>query len=109
MKNKGSKYLTGSIIIIFKSWLLEVFHKFQELTGNYIQYPEMNHDGKEHNEVYVYILYIYIFIYIYHWNMLLYSRNQYNTINQLYFNNNKTDTSLGEFIFYSGKSNQINL
>ena len=34
---------------------LEDFHKFQELTGNYIQYPEINHNGKEHKKECIYM------------------------------------------------------
>ena len=42
-------------------------------TGNYIQYPGINHNGKE-------------CIYMYNWITLLYSRNLHNIVNQLYFN-----------------------
>ena len=42
-------------------------------TGNYIQYPMINHDGKEYKKMYIYI---YIYIYIYRTDsLLLYSRN----------------------------------
>ena len=34
-------------------------------TGNYIQYPVRNRNGKEHKKVYKYIFNIYIVIYIY--------------------------------------------
>ena len=42
-------------------------------TGNYIQYPKINHNGKK-------------CVYIYNWITLLYSRNLHNNVNQLYFN-----------------------
>ena len=45
-------------------------------TGNYIQYPEINHNGKGYKKnVYVHIT-----------ESLLYSRNEHNIVNQLYFN-----------------------
>ena len=47
--------------------------------GDYIQYPEINHNGKEYKKEY-------ICIYIYDLTTLLYSRNQHNIVNQLYFN-----------------------
>ena len=33
-------------------------------TGNYIQYPVINHNGKEYEKEYIYV-YIYMFLYIY--------------------------------------------
>ena len=53
-------------------------------TGNYIQYPMINHNGKEYFKmctylcvcVYIYIyIYIYMYTYIYNGIILLYSRN----------------------------------
>ena len=44
---------------------------------NYIQYPRINHNGREYkNNVYICITEI----------TLLYSSNEHNTINQLYLN-----------------------
>ena len=33
-------------------------------TGNYIQYPVINHNGKEYEKEYIYIIYIYIYIHV---------------------------------------------
>ena len=44
-------------------------------TGNYIQYPMINHNGKECEKEYMY-----------NWITLLYSINKHNTGNQLHFN-----------------------
>ena len=49
----------------------------QYSTGNYIQYPVINHNGKEYEKE---------CIYMDNWITLLYSRNWCNIINQLYFN-----------------------
>ena len=49
-------------------------------TGNYIQCPEINHNGKE---------YVKQCVYMYNWITLLYSRNKHNIVNQLYFNKKK--------------------
>ena len=46
-------------------------------TGNYIQYPGINHSGKEYKKEY---------IYVYNGVTLLYSRNYHNIVSQLYFN-----------------------
>ena len=46
-------------------------------TGNYIQYLVINHNGKEYKKE---------CIYVYNWVTLPYSRNEYNIVNQLYFN-----------------------
>ena len=45
-------------------------------TGNYIQYPGINHNGKEHERERTYM---------YNWITLLYS-NQHNIVSQLFFN-----------------------
>ena len=45
-------------------------------TGNHVQCPGINHNGKEYKKE---------CIYMYNWITLLYSRNLYNIINQLYF------------------------
>jgi len=51
-------------------------------TGNYIEYPVIHHNGK-----------IYILKKMYNvCNTLLYSRDWYNVINQLYFNLKKKET-----------------
>ena len=42
-------------------------------TGNYIQYPVINYNGKE-------------CLYVYNWVTLLYSRDWHNTVHQLHFN-----------------------
>ena len=76
-------------------------------TGTYIQYPLINHYGKNMKKkiyIYIYVCYIYIcvcyiyicvcyiYIYIYityiynNWATLLYSRNLHNIVNQLHFN-----------------------
>ena len=41
-------------------------------TGNYIQYPVINHDGKAYEKVYIHT---YTYICIYNWLTLQYSRN----------------------------------
>ena len=46
-------------------------------TGSYIQYPEINHNGKGQGKE---------CIYMYDRITLLYNINQPNTVNQLYFN-----------------------
>ena len=46
-------------------------------TGNYIQYPGINHNGKEYEKE---------CIYEYNWVTLLYYGNEDNIVNQLYFN-----------------------
>ena len=45
-------------------------------TGNYIQYPAINHNGKEYEKECVYM---------YNGITVLYSRNEHNIVNQLYF------------------------
>ena len=45
-------------------------------TGNYIQYPMINHNGKE-------------CIYVYNWVILLYSRDWSNTVSQPHFSGKK--------------------
>ena len=49
-------------------------------TGNCIQYPVINHNGKEYDKE---------CIYMYNWITLLYSRNSHNIVKQLYFNKKK--------------------
>ena len=50
-------------------------------TGNYIQYPVINHNTKE---------YLKNCIYVYNRVTLLYSRDWQNIVNQLYFNKKKS-------------------
>ena len=45
------------------------------ITGNYIQYLMIQHNAKEYIK----------WIYMYNWITMLYSRNEYNMVNQLYF------------------------
>ena len=52
-------------------------------TGNQIQHHVANNNGTEYEKVCVYI---YVCVYVYNWIILLYSRNEYNIINQLYIN-----------------------
>ena len=52
-------------------------------TGNYIQYPVINCNGKEYEKE---------CIYMYNWVTLLYTRNWYNIVNQLYVNLKKEKT-----------------
>ena len=60
-------------------------------TGNYIQYPVINHNGKEYERMYMYV-YIYnwiihyIFIYIYKLNHFASQQKLTQHCNQLYFN-----------------------
>ena len=51
---------------------------------NYMQYPMTNHDGKE------YIKKECVCIYTQNPVTLLYSRNEHNTVHQLYFDKTKT-------------------
>ena len=51
-------------------------------TGNYIQYPMINHNGKEYLKKEC----VCVYIYMYNWITLLYGRNKHNIVNQLYFN-----------------------
>ena len=55
-------------------------------TGNAAQYPIINHNGKEYGKE---------CMHMYNWITLLYSRNEHNILNQLYFNkiNLKEETS----------------
>ena len=55
-------------------------------TGNYIQYPVINHNGKEYKKECVYV---------YNWVTLLYSRDWYNIVKQLFFNIKKESWPLG--------------
>ena len=52
-------------------------------TGNYIQYPVINHNGKEHWKE---------CIHVYYWVTLLYSRDWHKIVCQLYFSKNKIRT-----------------
>ena len=55
-------------------------------TGNYIQYPLLNHNGKEYEKEYIYI-YIYVYIHIYKTESLCCTAAiKHNIVNQLYFN-----------------------
>ena len=47
-------------------------------TGNYIQYPVTNYNGKEYQKT------VCVCVCVYNGIALLYSRNEYNTLNQLY-------------------------
>ena len=59
--------------LLYREWINKVLLCN---TGNYIQYPVINHNGKEYEKnVYTCIT-----------ESLLYSRNQHNVVNQLYFN-----------------------
>ena len=49
-------------------------------TGSYIQYPGINHNGKENEKEYIYIC-----VCVYNWVILLYSRNEH-IVNPLSFN-----------------------
>ena len=46
-------------------------------TENYIEYPMINHNGKEYKKEQTYV---------YNWVTLLYSRDWHNIVNQLYVN-----------------------
>jgi len=56
-------------------------NKILDSTGNYIQYPEIYHNGKEYKKV---------CICVYNWITLLYSRIHNICLSQLYFNNKKS-------------------
>ena len=52
-------------------------------TGNYIQYPEINHNGKEYKKEYIYIC-----VCVYITESLCYTAEiKCNIVSQLYFNN----------------------
>ena len=59
--------------LLYIEWIKENIPQGPTSTGDYIQYPVINHNGKEHIKreckyiyIYIYIkLYIYIYIYIY--------------------------------------------
>ena len=55
--------------LLYTGWINKVLVNG---TGNYIQYPVINHNGKEYEKEFIYI---YICIYMYDWITLLYSRN----------------------------------
>ena len=60
-------------------------------TGNYIQSPGIDHDGKEYKKKNVYM---------FDWVTLLYSRNWHNTVNQLYFNKNKKISAIINWLLF---------
>ena len=81
--NYGSlccSYLPLCLISRYKLLHLEWINNvvLQYSTGKYIQFPGINHNGKNKKEC----------IYEYNWDTLLYSRNWHNIGNQLYFNKN---------------------
>ena len=48
--------------LVYIEWINNKFLLYS--TGNYIQYPVINHNGKEYEKEYIY-MYIYIYVYIY--------------------------------------------
>ena len=77
---------TGSLGLVEANLLhLEwVNHEFLIYrTGSYIQDPVINHNGREDKEKNVSI---HAHTYVYNRVTLLYSRDWYNSVNQLYFN-----------------------
>ena len=65
---------TGSLGLTDANYWVDKQQGSTYSTGNYIQYLEINHNGKDYEKEYIYI-YIYIYIYAYDWITLLYRRN----------------------------------
>ena len=61
-------------MLLYREWINNKVLLYS--TGNYIQYPVINHNGKEYKKEHMYM---------YNWITWLYSRN--NIVNQLYFSN----------------------
>ena len=60
--------------LLYRGWINNQFLLYR--TGNSIQYPVINHNGKEYKKVYIYI-YIYTHTHTDNWITLLYNRNEH--------------------------------
>ena len=45
----------GGLGLADASYYIQIIYKQQGPTGNYIQYPVINHNGKEYDKEYIYI------------------------------------------------------
>ena len=64
-------------VLKYKNMQAAISDKVLYSTGNYIQYPVINRNGKEYKKKEC--------LYVYNWVSLLHSRDWHSIVNQLYF------------------------